>query len=76
MTLDIRHPKLNNLENQLGNALGVALAVIRDPALLDNRTMADLEKPFKKWCDKTYVELTGEAGDYQTTLHTWEQIND
>ena len=39
------------LEDRLGNALGLALFMIRHPETVDNKAMAQVETPFKEWCD-------------------------
>ncbi len=48
---DFKFVPLNSLENRLGDALGLAIAMIRDPSAVDNKTMAQIEAPFKEWCD-------------------------
>ena len=48
---DFKFVPLNSLENRLGDALGLAIAMIRDPNPVDNKTMAQIEAPFKEWCD-------------------------
>jgi hypothetical protein len=48
---DFKPVELSTLENRLGNALGLALGMIRDPSMIDNRAMAQIEIPFKEWCD-------------------------
>ena len=48
---DFKFVPLNSLENRLGDALGLAIAMIRDPNTVDNKTMAQIEAPFKEWCD-------------------------
>ena len=48
---DFKPVELSTLENRLGNALGLALGMIRDPSMIDNRAMAQIETPFKEWCD-------------------------
>jgi hypothetical protein len=42
---------LDTLEDRLGNALGLALFMIRHPGTVDNKLMAQVETPFKEWCD-------------------------
>jgi hypothetical protein len=42
---------LDSLENRLGDALGLAIAMIRKPETIDNKAMAQIEAPFKEWCD-------------------------
>ncbi len=48
---DFKFVPLNSLENRLGDALGLAIAMIRDPSAVDNKAMAQIEAPFKEWCD-------------------------
>lgn len=48
---DFRPMPLDSLEDRLGNALGLALGMIRNPMLVDNKAMAQVEGPFKEWCD-------------------------
>lgn len=48
---DFKFVPLNSLENRLGDALGLAIAMIRDPSTVDNKAMAQIEAPFKEWCD-------------------------
>ena len=48
---DYKPVPLNSLEDRLGNALGLALGMIRNPEIIDNRTMAQIEAPFGEWCD-------------------------
>ena len=48
---DFKFVPLNSLENRLGDALGLAIAMIRDPHTVDNKTMSQIEAPFKEWCD-------------------------
>ena len=48
---DFKFVPLNNLENRLGDALGLAIAMIRDPNTVDNKAMAQIEASFKEWCD-------------------------
>ena len=42
---------LDTLEDRLGNALGIAIGMIRKPETVDNRAMAQVETAFKEWCD-------------------------
>jgi hypothetical protein len=48
---DYKFVPLDSLENRLGDALGLALAMIRNPNTVDNKAMAQIETPFKEWCD-------------------------
>ena len=48
---DFKPMPLSTLEDRLGNALGIAIAMIRDPNTVDNKAMAQIETPFKEWCD-------------------------
>ena len=48
---DYKFVPLDSLENRLGNALGRALCMIRKPEAIDNKAMAQIEAPFKEWCD-------------------------
>ncbi len=48
---DFKPVPLNSLEDRLGNALGIAIGMIRDPNRVDNKTLAQIEAPFKEWCD-------------------------
>ena len=48
---DFKFVPLNSLENRLGEALGLAIAMIRNPNTVDNKAMAQVEAPFKEWCD-------------------------
>lgn len=48
---DFKFVPLNSLENRLGDALGLAIAMIRNPNTVDNKAMAQIETPFKEWCD-------------------------
>ena len=48
---DFKFMPLDSLEDRLGNALGLALSMIRNPETVDNRAMAQIETPFKEWCD-------------------------
>lgn len=49
--IDYKFVPLNSLEDRLGDALGLAIALIRNPNTVDNKTMAQIETPFKEWCD-------------------------
>ena len=49
--IDYKFVPLNSLEDRLGDALGLAIAMIRNPNTVDNRAMAQIETPFKEWCD-------------------------
>jgi hypothetical protein len=53
-------PALNPLENKLGDALGLAIGLIRYPEKLDNRTMATIEGAFAEWCNKQISEIANE----------------
>jgi hypothetical protein len=48
---DYKFVPLNSLEDRLGDALGLAIAMIRNPNTVDNKAMAQVETPFKEWCD-------------------------
>jgi len=48
---DYKFVPLNTLEDRLGDALGLAISMIRKPETIDNKTMAQIEAPFKEWCD-------------------------
>jgi len=48
---DYKFAPLNGLENRLGNALGLALGMIRHPEIINNKNMTQIEAPFKEWCD-------------------------
>ena len=48
---DFKPMPLSTLEDRLGNALGIAIAMIRNPNTVDNKAMAQIETPFKEWCD-------------------------
>ena len=48
---DFKFVPLNSLENRLGDALGLAISMIRDPNTVNNKAMAQIEGPFKEWCD-------------------------
>jgi hypothetical protein len=48
---DFKFMPLDSLEDRLGNALGLAIGMIRNPETVDNRAMAQIETPFKEWCD-------------------------
>jgi hypothetical protein len=58
---EIIHPPLDNLEDRLGDALGVALGMLRHPETLTNASMAMVEKAFLEWCDKQIDGLGAEA---------------
>ena len=49
--IDYKFVPLNSLEDRLGDALGLAIAMIRNPNTVDNKAMAQIETPFKEWCD-------------------------
>lgn len=49
--IDYKFVPLNSLEDRLGDALGLAIGMIRNPNTVDNKTMAQIETPFKEWCD-------------------------
>lgn len=49
--IDYKFVPLNSLEDRLGDALGIAIAMIRNPNTVDNKAMAQIETPFKEWCD-------------------------
>lgn len=49
--IDFKFVPLNSLEDRLGDALGLAIAMIRNPNTVDNKAMAQIETPFKEWCD-------------------------
>jgi hypothetical protein len=57
MNEDLYFPALDSLENRLGDALGLAIGLIRHPEKLDNRTMATIEGAFAEWCDKQIDEM-------------------
>ena len=48
---DYKFVPLDSLEDRLGDALGLAIAMIRNPNTVDNKAMAQIETPFKEWCD-------------------------
>ena len=48
---DFKPVPLNSLEDRLGNALGIAIGMILDPNRVDNKALAQIEAPFKEWCD-------------------------
>ena len=48
---DYKFVPLNSLENRLGDALGLAISMIRKPETIGNKAMAQIEAPFKEWCD-------------------------
>jgi hypothetical protein len=41
----------SSLQYRLGNALGIAIGMLLKPSIIDNKTMAAVEAPFKEWCD-------------------------
>jgi hypothetical protein len=49
--IDYKFVPLNSLEDRLGDALGLAIAMIRNPNTVNNKAMAQVETPFKEWCD-------------------------
>lgn len=49
--IDYKFVPLNSLEDRLGDALGLAISMIRKPETIDNKVMAQIEAPFKEWCD-------------------------
>lgn len=53
-------PPLDSLEDRLGDALGVALGMLRHPETLTNASMAMVEKTFLEWCDKQ-IDIFGDA---------------
>jgi hypothetical protein len=60
MNEDLYFSALNPLENKLGDALGLAIGLIRYPEKLDNRTMATIEGAFAEWCNKQISEIANE----------------
>ena len=48
---DFKFVPTNTLEDRLGDALGLAIGLIRSPETVDNKAMAQIEAPFKEWCD-------------------------
>ena len=48
---DFKFVPLNSLENRLGDALGLAISMIRKPETIDNKAMTQIEIAFKEWCD-------------------------
>lgn len=48
---DYKFVPLDTLKDRLGNALGIAIGMLREPDKLDNKTMALIEAPFQEWCD-------------------------
>lgn len=60
MNDDLYFPALDSLEDKLGDALGLAIGLIRHPEKLDNRTMATIEGVFAEWCDKQIDEMTSD----------------
>ncbi|MGA1728438.1 MAG: hypothetical protein ACO38U_09270 [Burkholderiaceae bacterium] len=57
-------PALDSLENRLGDALGLAIGLIRHPEKLDNRTMATIEGAFAQWCDKQIDDIANETDSF------------
>ena len=57
---EIIHPPLDSLEDRLGDALGVALGMVRHPETITNASMAMVEKVFLEWCDKQ-IDAFGDA---------------
>jgi hypothetical protein len=49
---DYKFVPLNNLENRLGNALGLAIAMIRKPETVDNKTMAQIAAALRAAADQ------------------------
>ena len=49
--IDYKFVPLNSLEDRLGDALGLAIDMIRNPNTVNNKAMAQVETPFKEWCD-------------------------
>lgn len=49
--IDFKFVPLGSLENRLGDALGLAISMIRKPETIDNKNMAQVETVFKEWCD-------------------------
>jgi hypothetical protein len=41
----------SSLQYRLGNALGIAIGMLLKPSTIDNKAMAQVEAPFKEWCD-------------------------
>jgi len=60
MNDDLCFPALDSLENRLGDALGLAIGIIRNPDKLNNQTMATIEKAFGEWWDKQIDEMQNE----------------
>lgn len=58
---EIIHPPLDSLEDRLGDALGVALGMLRQPDTITNASMAMVEKAFLEWCDKQIDAIGAEA---------------
>ena len=48
---DFKFVPTDTLTDRLGDALGLAIGILRNPQMLDNKTMARIETPFKEWCD-------------------------
>ena len=49
--INYKFAPLDSLENRLGDALGLAISLIRKPETIDNKAMAQVETVFKEWCD-------------------------
>ena len=58
---EITHPPLDSLEDRLGDALGVALGMLRQPDTITNASMAMVEKVFLEWCDKQIDAFSSES---------------
>ena len=58
---EIIQPPLDSLEDRLGDALGVALGMLRQPNTITNASMAMVEKAFLEWCDKQIDAFGGES---------------
>lgn len=63
---EIIQPPLDSLEDRLGDALGVALGMLRQPDTLTNASMALVEKVFLEWCDK---QIDGFDADAPETVN-------
>ena len=48
---DFKPMPLSSLEDRLGSALGIAIAMIRYPYTVDSKVMAQIETTFKEWLD-------------------------
>lgn len=48
---DLKFVPLEDMENRLGEALAIAIAMIRDQSLINNKNMAQVETVFREWCD-------------------------